>query len=160
MTTAIYPALDNRASALSYYPEGEKERQGHSKAISSRQDLLDIAGQSGIPRQEANEIIDHISQAVLDNAVEIARNPPEIFRNHPACLHALKCIATEIVLKSDAPKPSDWTDEEDVWSWEYEEATAKTVTLAFNGLPTKMTNTQPPAEAAKIIASGPQNPAI
>lgn len=136
MTTAIYPTMDDREAALLYYPEGVKESLGQPEIFRSRHDLLSIARTNGIPEEVAEAVINHIAQSILDNAIDIARNPPEIFKNHPACLHALKCVTTEIVMRSDAPKPSDWGAEsyEDVFSWEYEEeSTLQTTTLAFNG---------------------------
>jgi len=92
---------------------------------------------NGIAADDAEAIIDHISQSVVDNAIDIARNPPEILKNHPACLHALRCVTTEIFWNSDAPTLPDWKDQEVAVPEDYVD-TAKpvkpaTTTLAFNG---------------------------
>lgn len=134
MTTVVYPDLDSRVSALDYDPDPSAGNKRY-EAISSRQDLLKIAALNGIPHDQADLIVTHIAQSVIENAVEIAKNPPEIFKDHPACLHALKCAATEIVIRSDVENQPDW--EEYTWPSEYEDTvhttSPATTTLAFNG---------------------------
>lgn len=147
MTTKIYPELDSRVSALNFDPQPEHGGI-YSRSIGSRSDLIEIAEKNGISYNDADAIIDHIAQSVADNVVEISRNPPEIFNNHPACLFALKCAATEIIMRGDAPNPPDWDYDENVWPSEYTEVeTYKTTTLAFNGTS--------PARAAPTPAAAP-----
>lgn len=118
MTTAIYPELDDGKSALKYDPNPEHGGLS-AQDISSYSDLMKIAEINGIPWKEADEIIKQISESVLETAVKIVRNPPEILKNHPACLHALKRMATEIhfAVNPDVPLLSD---EEMTWDT-YEE---------------------------------------
>lgn len=138
MTTVIYPGLD-RHSALSFDPEPEFGGTA-IKSYGSRSDLMQIAGMNGIGWDEADEIIDHISQSIADNAVEIANNPPELIKNNPACMHALKCAVTEIMWNTSASNPPEWNDI--AFPGEYVEEDIKTTdsrpkliaTQAFNGL--------------------------
>lgn len=120
MTTAIYPDLDNRESALNYDPQPEYEG-AYSKSINSRTDLMEVAKANGISWEQADEIIDHISQSVIDTAIDIVRNPPEILKDHPACMLALRCMATEIYYNSSAPNLPEFSDDEMAWPNEYSE---------------------------------------
>lgn len=136
MTTAIYPELGERGSALNYDPQPEHGGL-YSQSINNRYDLMKIAELNGISHDEANRIIDHIAQNVADAAVDIARNPPEILKDFPACLLALRCAATEIVWNSDAPNVPEWRDDEVAVPDDYA-AIAKnkknsTTAYAFNG---------------------------
>lgn len=109
MTTVIYPDLSDRESALSFDPHPERGGMD-SGPIKTKQDLLKIAALNGIPPEEADEIIGQISQSLVDNAVDIVRNPPEIIKNHSACMHALKCAVSEIMWATDAANEPDWYD--------------------------------------------------
>ncbi len=139
MTTMIYPELSDRTSALHFDPDPDQGGRC-AKPYDSRSDLIVIAGMNGIPWEQADAILDEISQSVVDNAVDIARNPPEVLKSHPACLHALKCAATEIVWRSDAENIPEWGDDEIAMPREYKEeakiATSPTpikARTAFNG---------------------------
>jgi len=135
MTTVIYPELSNRESALVYDPQPEYEG-AYAKRITTRSDLMEIAKINGISWEEADAIIDHISQSVVETAIDIARNPPEILKNHPACLHALKCMATEIYLNSSAPHLPEFGDDEMTWPNEYKEPEPlRTSPVSFGAAP-------------------------
>lgn len=139
MTTMIYPKLSDQKSALYFDPEPEYGGM-KAKPYGSRSDLLKIATMNGISWDEADEIVEKIAQSVVDNAVDIARNPPEVLKNHPACMHALQCAATEIVWGSDADNIPEWSDDEVAMPQEYKEEAEPTTSLtpikaknAFNG---------------------------
>lgn len=109
MTTVIYPDLSDRDSALCFDPSPDKGGMDRGP-IKSKLDLLKIATTNGIPRDEAEEIIAHITQSIADNAVEILQNPPDVIKKHPACMYALQCAVSEIMGATDAENEPEWYD--------------------------------------------------